>query len=73
MDIDDSQDSMRRKENIFYFPLPLEPVHKHSDRYLQVCMCYDYHIFLIALLLYTRLLLDEIYRLIELPFDCLMM
>ena len=29
----------------------------------------SYHVFLIALLVFTRLLLDEIYHLIELPFD----
>ena len=29
----------------------------------------DYHVFLIAMLVFTRLLLDEIYHLIELPFD----
>ena len=31
----------------------------------------DYHIFLIATLVFTRLLLDEIYHLIELPFEWL--
>ena len=31
----------------------------------------DYHIFLIAPLVFTRLLLDEIYHLIELPFEWL--
>ena len=31
----------------------------------------DYHVFLIATLVFTRLLLDEIYYLIELPFDWL--
>ena len=30
-----------------------------------------YHVFLIATLVYTRLLLDQIYQLIELPFDWL--
>ena len=29
----------------------------------------DYHVFLIATLVFTRLLLDEIYHHIELPFD----
>ena len=29
----------------------------------------DYHVFLIATLVFTRLLLDEIYHLIELPFE----
>ena len=32
-----------------------------------------YHVFLIASLVFTRLLLDEIYRLTELPFDWLIM
>ena len=50
------------------FTLPLPPVHEHSDIYLQLCMWDDYHIFLIAPLVFTRLLLDEIYDLIELPF-----
>ena len=31
----------------------------------------DYHVFLIATLVFTKLLLDEIYHLIELPFDWL--
>ena len=39
-----------------------------GDIYLQLCMWDDYHIFLIASLVFTRLLLDEIYHLIELPF-----
>ena len=38
-----------------------------------LCMWDDYYIFLIAPLVFTRLLLDEIYHLIELPFDWLMM
>ena len=33
----------------------------------------DYHVFLIATLVFTRLQLDEIYHLIELQFDWLMM
>ena len=33
----------------------------------------DYHIFLIAQLVFTRLLLDVIYHLIKLPFDWSMM
>ena len=31
----------------------------------------DYHVFLIATLVFTKLLLDEIYHLIELPFEWL--
>ena len=45
--------------------------HEHWDIYLQLCMWDDYHVFLIATLVFTRLLLDEIYHLIELPFDWL--
>ena len=37
-------------------------------RHLQLCMWDDYHVFLIATLVFTRLLLDYIYHLIELPF-----
>ena len=43
-----------------YSALPLPPAHKHSDIYLQLCTWDDYHIFLIATLVFTRLLLDEI-------------
>ena len=56
-----------------YSTLPLPPAHEHSDIYLQLCTWDDYHIFLIATLVFTRLLLDEIYHLIELLFDWLMM
>ena len=72
-DTDDSQDSRGREGAIFYSTLPLPPALAHSDIYLQLCMWDDYHIFLIAPLVFTRLLLDEIYHLIELPFDSLMM
>ena len=57
---------------IFYSTLPLPSTHEHSDIYLQLCMWDYYHLFLITQLLFTRLLLDEIYHLIELPFDWLM-
>ena len=40
---------------------------------LQLCTWDDYHIFLIPPLVFTRPLLDEIYHLIELLFDWLMM
>ena len=60
-------------EDHFYFCLPFPPAHKHSDMYLQLCMWDDYRIFLIARLLTTRMLLDEIYHLFELPFDWLML
>ena len=66
-----SRDSRGREGIIFYSTLPLPPAHEHSDIYLQLCMWDDYHIFLIATLVFTRLLLDEIYHLIELPFEWL--
>ena len=72
-DTDDSQDSRERDETIFYYTIPLTPTHKHSDIYLHFCMWDDYHMFLIASLVITRLLLDDIYPFIELPFDWLMM
>ena len=49
-----------------YSTLQLQPSHEHSDIYLQLCTWDDYHIFLIATLVFTRLLLNEIYHLIEL-------
>ena len=58
-DTDDSQDRIGRERTIFYYTLPLPPTHKHSDIYLQLCMWDDYHRFLIATLVFTRLLLDE--------------
>ena len=70
-DTDDSQDSRGREGPIVYSTLPLPPAHEHSDIYLQLCMWGNYHVFLIATLVFTRLLLDEIYHLIELPFDWL--
>ena len=70
-DTNDSQDSSGREGTIFYSTLPLPPAHKHSDIYLQLCMWDDYHVFLISTLVFSRLLLDEIYHLIELPFDWL--
>ena len=68
---DDSQDSKWREGTTFYSTLPLLPAHEHSDIYLQRYMWDDYHVFLIATLVFTRLLLDKIYPLIELPFDWL--
>ena len=70
-DTDDSQDSRGRDGTIFYSTLPLPPAHEHRDIYLQLCMWDDYHVFLIATLVFTRLLLDEIYHLIELTFEWL--
>ena len=59
-DTDDSQESREREWTIFYSTLPLPPAHK----LLQLCMW----IFLITSLVFTRLLLDEIYHLIKLLF-----
>ena len=70
-DTDDSQGSRGREGTIFYSTLPLPPAHEHWDIYLQLCMWDDYHVFLIATLEFTRLLLDEIYHVIELPFEWL--
>ena len=53
--------------------LSLLPAHEHSKIYFQLCMWDDYHIFLIVWLVFTRLLLDEMYDLIKFPFDWLMM
>ena len=72
-DSDNSQDSRGKEGTIFYSTLPVPLVHEHWDIYLQLCMWDDCHIFSIALLVFTRLLLDEIYHLIKLPFDWLMM
>ena len=66
-DTDDSHDSKGREGKIFFSTLPLPPAHEHWDIYLQLCMWDDYHVFLIATLVFTRLLLNEIYQLIELP------
>ena len=58
---------------IFYSTLPLSLAHEHSGIYLQLGTWGDYHIFLIETLVFNRLLLNEIYHLIELLFDWLMM
>ena len=47
--------------------------HEHLGLYFQLCIWDDYLIFPISLHVITRLLLDEIYNLWELPFDWLMM
>ena len=70
-DTDDSQYSKGTEGTIFYFTLPLPPAHEYWEIYLQLCMWDDYHVFLIATLVFTRLLLGEIYHLVELPFDWL--
>ena len=54
-----------REGIIFYSTLSLPPTHEHSDICLQLCMCDDYHVFLISTLVFITLLLDEIYHLIE--------
>ena len=59
-DTDDSQDSRGREGTIFYSTLPLPPAHEHWDIHFQLCMRNDYHVFSIATLVFTRLLLDEI-------------
>ena len=51
----------------FFIPL------YHFHPLTNICTWDDYHIFLIVLLVFNRLLLDEIYHLIELLFDWLMM
>ena len=55
-DTDNSQDSRGREGTIFYSTLPLPLAHEHSDIYLQLCTWNDYHIFLIATLVFTILL-----------------
>ena len=56
---------MGREGTIFYSTLPLPPAHEHSDIYLQLCMWDGYPVFLIAKLVFTRLLLNEIYTLLD--------
>ena len=68
---DDSQGSKGREGTIFYSSIPLPPAHEHWDIYLQLCMWDDYYVFLIATLVFTRLLHGEIYHLMELPFKWL--
>ena len=70
-DTHDSRDSREREGTIFYSTLPHPPAHEHYDIYLQLCMWDVYDVFLIATLVFTRLLLDEIYHVIEWPFEWL--
>ena len=70
---DNLQDSRGREGTRFYSTLPLPPTLEDSDIYLRLCTWGDYHIFLIATLVFTRLLFDEIYHLIESLFDWLIM
>ena len=72
-DTENSQDRRGREGSTFYSTVPLPPAYEHSDIYLQLCMWDDYHIFLIAMLVFTRLLFNEICDLIKLLFDWLMM
>ena len=50
---------------IFYSTLPLPTAHEYLDMYLQLWMSDDCLIFLIAPLVFTRLLLNEICHLIQ--------
>ena len=59
------------EETIFNSTLSLQPAQEDSDIYLQLYMWNDYHLFLIATFVFTRVLIDEIYHLIELPFGWL--
>ena len=58
-------------ETIFYSTVPLPPAHEYWDIYVQLYMWKDYQVFLIATLVFARLLLDEIYQPIELPSEWL--
>ena len=51
-----------------YSTLSYPPAHKHLRINLQLCMWDGYHIFFITTLVFTRLVLDELYHLIEFPF-----
>ena len=70
-DTDDSRDRRGREGTIFYSTLPLPPAHGHSHIYLQLYMWDDYQVFLIATLVFTRLLLDQTYHLVGSPIDWL--
>ena len=53
---------------MLYSSLLFAPAPEHSEIYLHFCMRDDYHVFLITTLVTTRLLLNEIYDLVELAF-----
>ena len=53
------------ESTIFHSILPLPPAQEHPDIYSQLWMWDDCHILLITPLLFTRLLLDEIYHLTD--------
>ena len=60
------------EEDLFYYTLPFPPAHEQTF-ILQLCTWDDYHMFLIAALVFTKLLIDEIYHLNQSPIDLLMM
>ena len=62
------EDSREREGIMLHDYLLLLSTHEHSDIYSQLCMWDDYHAFLIASLVTTRLLLDGFDHFIELPF-----
>ena len=70
-DNDKSQDSRGMEGTVFCSSLALPPAHEHLDIYLQLYTWDNYPVFPIPTLVFTRLLLDEIYHLIELLFDWL--
>ena len=51
--------------------IPLYHFHPLTNIETFICMWDHYHVFLIATLVFTRLLLDEFFHLIELPFEWL--
>ena len=63
-------DGRRQSFIPFYYFHPLTNIRTFI---LQLCTWDDYHIFLIAPLVFTSLILDEIYHLVELLFEWLMM
>ena len=54
------QDSRRKEVTTVYSTLPFPPAQEHSSIYLQLCMWDYYHIFLIAPLVFTKLLLIKL-------------
>ena len=71
-DTGDSQDRREGRGPSFIPLYHFHPLTNIQTHILQLCTWDDYHIFVIALLAFTRLLLDQIYHLIELLFDGLM-
>ena len=66
-------ENSRREAPISYPTLPLPRNHQNSGIYVQLCMGDDNDVFLIVPLVFTRLLLDNMYHLLELLSDWLMM